>query len=80
MKYLIVLFVIAVAIWLWRRNRREEMDDAKRAPPPAAPPLGTPQQMARCAHCGLHLPAVDAIAGPGDRVYCSAAHRSAAQR
>ncbi|RYY82530.1 MAG: hypothetical protein EOO24_40245 [Comamonadaceae bacterium] len=78
MKYLIVLFVIAVAIWLWRRNRREqEIDDRSRHRAAAPPPPGTPQQMARCAHCGLHLPAIDAIAGPGDRVYCSAAHRSA---
>ncbi len=75
MKYLVVLFVIAVAIWLWRRSRREEADETRRAAPP---PVGAPQAMVRCAHCGLHLPLGDAIAGPGDRVYCSAAHRSAA--
>lgn len=74
MKYLVVLFVIAVAIWLWRRNRREEADETRAAPPP----IGAPQAMVRCAHCGLHLPLGDAIAGPGDRVYCSAAHRNAA--
>ena len=76
MKYLIVLVVIAVAIWLWRRNRRDGPDEGGAAPPP--PPLGTPHAMVRCAHCGLHLPATDAIAGPGDRIYCSAAHRNAA--
>ena len=76
MKYLVVLFVVAVAIWLWRRNRREEADETRAAPPP--PPIGAPQAMVRCAHCGLHLPLGDAIAGPGDRVYCSAAHRNAA--
>jgi len=33
--------------------------------------------MVRCAHCGLHLPAADALAGPDGAVYCSAAHRQA---
>jgi len=28
----------------------------------------------------VHLPASDAIAGPGETVYCSAAHRQAAAR
>ncbi|MEP6724012.1 MAG: PP0621 family protein [Variovorax sp.] len=79
MKYLIVLLVVAVAIWLWRRNRREEMEEAR--PPQAAPPkVGEPQTMLRCAHCGLHLPASDAIAGPGDKVFCSTAHREAGAR
>jgi uncharacterized protein len=85
MKYLLVFAVLWVAIWLWRRNRREEMREAQRERaakaqqrPAAAPSVGPPQAMVRCAHCGLHLPASDAIAGPGDTVYCSAAHRQAA--
>ncbi|MDR6888422.1 MULTISPECIES: PP0621 family protein [Variovorax] len=84
MKYLLVLAVLWVAIWLWRKNRREEMRDAQREKAaraqrqPAAP--APPQAMLRCAHCGLHLPASDALGGPGDAVYCSAAHREAAER
>lgn len=84
MKYLLVLAVLWVAIWLWRKNRREEMRDAQREKAaraqrqPAAP--AAPKAMLRCAHCGLHLPAGDALGGPGDAVYCSAAHREAAER
>lgn len=84
MKYLLVLAVLWVAIWLWRKNRREEMRDAQREKAaraqrqPAAPTA--PKAMLRCAHCGLHLPASDALGGPGDAVYCSAAHREAAER
>ncbi|MBT2302647.1 hypothetical protein J7E70_19555 [Variovorax paradoxus] len=77
MKYLLVLAVVFVAIWLWRKNRRDEM--RSRPPPPrATPAVGAPQAMVRCAHCGLHLPAADAISGPDGAVYCSAAHRQAA--
>jgi uncharacterized protein len=48
-------------------------------PPPRKPPaVGAPKAMVRCAHCGLHLPATDAISGRGG-VYCSAAHRDAAE-
>lgn len=85
MKYLLVFAVLWIAIWLWRKNRREEMRDAMReraakAQPPqrASTQVGPPQAMVRCAHCGLHLPATDAIAGPGGTVYCSTAHREAA--
>ena len=85
MKYLLVLAVLWIAIWLWRKNRREEMREAlreraaKAQPRPAATPtVGPPQAMVRCAHCGLHLPAGDAIAGPDSEVYSSTAHRQAA--
>ena len=84
MKYLLVLAVLWVAIWLWRKNRREEMQDAMReraarqAQQRTPAPAGAPQAMVRCAHCGLHLPATEAIAAPGGAVYCSTAHREAA--
>ena len=78
MKYLLVLAVVSVAIWLWRKNRREEMQERATPPKKPVPPaVGAPQAMVRCAHCGLHLPATDALPGPGG-VYCSAAHRRAA--
>jgi uncharacterized protein len=52
---------------------------AKAQQHPAAPTaVAAPQAMVRCAHCGLHLPASDAIAGSDDAAYCSAAHRQAA--
>jgi uncharacterized protein len=77
MKYLLVLAVVVVAIWFWRRGRQEEM--RSRPPPPQTPPaVGAPKAMVRCAYCGLHLPATDAINGP-DGIYCSAAHRKAAE-
>ncbi|VTU15876.1 PP0621 family protein [Variovorax sp. RA8] len=80
MKYLLVLAIILVAVWLWRKARREELQS--RTPPPPPPPaprsIGPPQAMLRCAHCGLHLPASDAVRGADGTAYCSAAHRRAA--
>lgn len=76
MKYLLVLVVIWVAFMLWRSGRRREVE--RSAPPPSDAP-SLPQAMIRCAHCGLHLPAADALSGKGGKAYCSAAHRQADQ-
>lgn len=80
MKYLLVFAVLFVALWLFRKSQRAEEKQRQRAKPPASrPAVGPPQAMVRCAHCGLHLPAADAIGGRGT-VYCSDAHRQAAVR
>jgi uncharacterized protein len=78
MKYLLVIVLVWVAYMIWRAGRRNE---SRAAPPPAAAPpaVPAPQDMARCAHCGLHLPAADALPGKDGKVYCSAAHRQADQ-
>ena len=82
MKYLLVFIVLFIAIWLFRKGQRaEEREAAQKArpvPPKATPAVGAPQTMLRCAHCGLHLPATDTIAGLAG-VYCSNAHRQAAE-
>lgn len=74
MKYLLVIAVVWVALWLWRQGRRAELGERR---PPAASPPGLPQAMVQCGHCGLHLPASEAVKG-GHASYCSAAHRQAA--
>lgn len=75
MKYLLVALVILAAIHIWRNNRR-------RAAPPPAPKqrLRKPEDMVTCAHCGLHLPASDAISSPDRLHYCSSEHRSLGPR
>ncbi|MBP6896438.1 MAG: hypothetical protein KBC94_18670 [Pseudacidovorax sp.] len=78
MKFLLVTLVVAVAIWIWRRNRQEELDAASPPRPNARPAVRGPQQMVRCAHCGLHLPAADAVSGRHG-TYCSDRHRNAAE-
>lgn len=79
-KLLVVLLVVAVALWalLKRSNGRR----GRGAGPVEAPPSEAPrasQDMVRCAHCGLHLPAPDAVQA-GGRTYCSAEHAAAGSR
>jgi len=33
--------------------------------------------MVRCAHCGVYLPAPDAVSYEGEQIYCSLKHRDA---
>lgn len=77
MKYLLVLVVLWIAFMLWRNGRRREVERAEPPRSVGAPP--GPQAMIRCAHCGLHLPAADALPGKDGKAYCSAAHRQADQ-
>ncbi len=77
MKYLIVLVVVLVGAWVWRSNRRAE--HAARRPPQAPKNQVTdPQDMVRCAHCGLHLPRNEALASAKKpaALYCSVEHRA----
>lgn len=73
MKYLIWLLVIVLAIWVYKRSRRADAVDA-----PKKQPLAAPANMLTCAHCGVHLPQDEAVAGEKGP-YCSTEHRTAAQ-
>ena len=70
MKYLFWAIVIAFVWWAWRRSR-----STNSPPSPSAAPQT--QDMVTCAHCGIHLPHDEAVAGARGQ-YCSAAHRRAA--
>lgn len=70
MKYLLLLIVMLAGVWLWRSRRVQD-----RPPPPAAPPPAPAQPglMVTCRHCGVHLPASDAISDAQGH-YCSVEH------
>jgi uncharacterized protein len=73
-KYLLVLAVVLIAVWLWRNNRRLEQQE-REVPPRAPPPLAPPQDMVRCPVCAVHLPRADALPGPDGQLYCCQEHR-----
>lgn len=71
MKYLLLLLLLAgVFLVLGARRGRPREPESRKPAPPAAP-----QTMSRCAECGMHLPADEALPGKGG-VFCSAAHRA----
>ncbi|MFM8610234.1 MAG: PP0621 family protein [Burkholderiaceae bacterium] len=82
MKYLIVIAVVLLAYFVWRKQR--ERTHSHRAPPPGTPSDTAPpgatgtQAMVRCPVCALHLPEPDAVRGRSG-TYCSEAHRQQAE-
>jgi uncharacterized protein len=78
LKFVIVLVaVLVLAALLWGRRSRDR-DDAPKTRR-AKKSRAAPEVMLACAHCGVHLPASDAVP-LGERAYCSAAHRDAGPR
>ena len=97
MKYLLVLLVVGVGLWLWsarfRAGSKGPKDPAgsqsaarwgggsaapgsSRKAPAGQSPTGEPRQIVACGHCGVHLPADEAVYA--DQVpYCGAAHLQA---
>jgi len=67
------LIVIAVAIWLALYLLRRLFNRSTPTPTDKTT-AGSPENMVRCAQCGLHLPEAEAIAHQG-RYYCCEEHR-----
>ncbi len=76
MKYLLLIALALVLVWWWRTlNRKKNPQGQEQTQTPVRP---APQDMVACQHCGLHLPRAEAI-GSTTEVYCSEAHRRAAE-
>jgi len=73
-KYLLVVLVVMVVVWIMARPR-----SAPR--PPGARSAGSTaaQSMVQCQHCGVHLPRAEALFDQRG-VFCSEAHRLAGPR
>lgn len=80
MKYLVVIAVLAIGWFVWRKQRERQAEARRRAAPPASSGAGaaTPQAMVRCPVCALHLPEADAVQGR-QAAYCSEGHRRQAE-
>jgi len=74
-----VLLIALAVVALWRGARRRDARADAARPGAAVTPTrraAPPEAMVRCAHCGLHLAAAEAVQDGGLR-YCSEAHRRA---
>ena len=80
MKYLLVLLVVLVGVWVWRSNRiainKDKQENAERE----AERQNAKKTMVACAHCGIHLPQIEALAAPSADLrsqlwFCSTEHR-----
>jgi uncharacterized protein len=75
MKYAIVVLVVLLGVWLWRKNRASDRSNsAVQAMRKETASSAAPQIMVSCAVCGVHLPQSDALTGKTLH-YCSLAHR-----
>jgi len=70
MSRLILLFLIAVAVYLLIKSFRRETPRQGQA---------VVEDMVRCAQCGVHLPKSESIEVDG-KYFCSKAHRDAQHR
>ena len=71
MKYLLIILLVLVVLWIARSQRT-------RVRPPSKPDAGerpAHEPMLACLHCGLHLPRNEALPGRGG-VFCGEAHRA----
>jgi len=71
-KYLLFFLLVGYVLWRWRDAQ------ARRgaAPPPKQAEQTQTIEMVACAHCGVHLPVVQALTVRSD-YFCSAAHQKA---
>lgn len=71
MKFLLIILVVLVVAWRWRAWRETRLHkSADKQTAAAAKSIG----MVSCSHCGVHIPADEAVQGALGS-YCSAAHR-----
>jgi len=75
MKYLLLLAVLALIIFIIGVKRGRPREPEVRSKPPSPKAADAPQAMLRCAECGMHLPADESLPGKGG-VFCSAGHRN----
>ena len=76
-KYLVLLLVIVLVLWLARRSDRRARRPSGTQDGPRQRAAG-PRPMVACASCGVHLPQDEALPGPGGH-YCCEAHRASQQ-
>lgn len=75
MKFLLWAVLAAIVVmWLTRGKKISSSQNAAASDANAAPDKVI-EPMVQCAHCGIHLPASEAVGTPSGTVFCSEEHR-----
>lgn len=69
MKYLLLITIVLVLWWAWRKRSTHSQGGA-----PTVEKV--PENIVACAHCGVHHPLSESLP-EGQQFFCSAAHRVA---
>lgn len=79
-KFLLVIAVVVLGYLWWRHQRLQQHNVQRAAHKPTSPQAQVPgpTPMIRCRHCGVHIPAADAVRGALGP-YCSDEHRRLAE-
>jgi uncharacterized protein len=82
MKLLLWLaLAVVIAAWLMRGKKAlrsadsADSADASRRHVDAGARRGDAEPMVQCAHCGIHIPLSESVAGQAGSVFCSDEHR-----
>lgn len=75
MKYVLWIALIVVLVWLLRPRNRPRSSNSQARTSSSAPREQTPEAMVSCSHCGLHVPASEALRSVSGALYCSNEHR-----
>ena len=76
MKFLLwAAIALAIVVWLMHGKKSlKQPESSGHRPAPQARP-GDGEQIVACAHCGVHVPISESIAGPNGAAFCSEEHR-----
>ena len=70
-RLIVLIALVVLAVWLVRR--------ALRGPSATGKPVAHEAELVRCAHCGVHLPKLEAREAAG-ALYCSEEHARLGRR
>jgi uncharacterized protein len=81
MKYLI-WFVICLAVVVWIKRKKAALSDMRgntqgmHADMHGAASAPNVETMQQCAHCGMYIPASEAVMNGNGAIFCCAEHRT----